>query len=256
MCFFPGFAILSQGKNKRVEDTNLKSHFLRKELKYRLSIAQMEELIVLLGSDLVYDNYNLSGVPYPITSIYYDTKHYDVIRHSTSHPKHKAKLRLRIYENQSHFLELKQKFKGIVYKKRIQLTKIESDDFVSNLILPTRADYRQNFVLSEMKAFLDQYCPLIRPVQIDYQRTAYVFGPTKEKVRITFDKNVKVRAVNQTNWTDLIDTDEVLMEIKVKITLPLKLVKALSHLKIYPASFSKYGKYYEMQLKKGAIRYV
>ena len=103
----------------------MKSHFQRKEIKYRLTKGQMDSLIALLGDELVFDFYCPTGQPYHISSIYYDTPNYDVIRRSNDKPRHKAKLRLRTYEDNSHYLELKQKYRGIVYKKRIALSEQE-----------------------------------------------------------------------------------------------------------------------------------
>lgn len=234
----------------------MKSHFQRKEIKYRLTKGQMDSLIALLGDELVFDFYCPTGQPYHISSIYYDTPNYDVIRRSNDKPRHKAKLRLRTYEDNSHYLELKQKYRGIVYKKRIALSEQELGEFIRHRILPNRSDYESRSVLADMAGFLALHPDLIKPVHIEYHRIAYVYNPTKENVRMTFDSRLRVYEEARQSWVKLLPSDEVLMEIKVVGTMPLTLVKALSALKIYPHSFSKYGKYFKQQLIKGEISYV
>ena len=61
---------------------------------------------------------------YPICSIYFDTDDYRLIRASLEKPVYKEKLRLRSYGAPSRmegpvFLELKKKYKGVVYKRRV-----------------------------------------------------------------------------------------------------------------------------------------
>ena len=57
-----------------------------------------------------------------IYNLYYDNDNFDSIITSIEKPEYKSKVRLRCYGNSENvFLEVKQKFKGIVYKRRINL---------------------------------------------------------------------------------------------------------------------------------------
>ena len=60
---------------------------------------------------------------YTICNIYYDTDDYRLIRASLEKPVYKEKLRVRSYgvpqEDGKVFVELKKKFDGVVYKRRI-----------------------------------------------------------------------------------------------------------------------------------------
>ena len=76
-----------------------------------------------------------------------------------------------------------------------------------------------------------------------------------KKLRITFDKNVRSRETDLKleagDYGDLYFEDgTIVMEVKTLDTLPLWFAKALSRMKIYPASFSKYGRVYEKILEK------
>ncbi len=59
-----------------------------------------------------------------ISNIYFDTEDYCLIRRSLDKPLYKEKLRLRVYglpkDDSESFIEIKKKFNGVVYKRRIQ----------------------------------------------------------------------------------------------------------------------------------------
>ena len=64
------------------------------------------------------DSYCENGEDYEIYSLYYDTKHHDLIRHSLSHPYYKEKLRVRSYriprsQQEPVFVELKKQIGGV-----------------------------------------------------------------------------------------------------------------------------------------------
>lgn len=50
--------------------------------------------------------------------------------------------------------------------------------------------------------------------------------------------------------TNLIDSNTFLMEVKCINSMPIWLTHILAEMKIYPTSFSKYGKIYEQGLQK------
>ena len=101
--------------------------FKRYEKKYLLSGEQFELLWREIADRIQPDEYFRSTV----CSLYYDTGDFELIRHSIEAPIFKEKLRLRSYgvpdEDGEVFVELKKKFKGVVYKRRIKLTEAEAE---------------------------------------------------------------------------------------------------------------------------------
>ena len=105
--------------------------FERRELKYRITDAQRAALEAAFDARMVPDEHGEST----ICNIYYDTADYRLIRASLEKPAYKEKLRLRSYgvtePGGEVFLELKKKYKGIVYKRRITLPEDAAGDFIA-----------------------------------------------------------------------------------------------------------------------------
>ena len=105
--------------------------FERRELKYRITDSQRAALEAAFGARMVPDEHGEST----ICNIYYDTADYRLIRASLEKPAYKEKLRLRSYgvtePGGEVFLELKKKYKGIVYKRRITLPEDAAGEFIA-----------------------------------------------------------------------------------------------------------------------------
>ena len=105
--------------------------FERRELKYRITDAQRAALEAAFGARMVPDEHGEST----ICNIYYDTADYRLIRASLEKPAYKEKLRLRSYgvtePGGEVFLELKKKYKGIVYKRRITPPEDAAGEFIA-----------------------------------------------------------------------------------------------------------------------------
>ena len=104
--------------------TDFRETFKRKEVKYRLTADQRAFLEGIVQQYLALSPFGESVV----NSLYLDTSDHSVIARSLEKPLYKEKLRLRWYGSESLadaksvFFELKKKFKGIVYKRRVCLT--------------------------------------------------------------------------------------------------------------------------------------
>lgn len=217
--------------------------FKRVEKKYRINRQQYESLICLLHNYMVKDEYG----EYTICNLYYDTDQYELIRNSLDKPVYKEKLRLRSYGtpngNSKVYLELKKKYQGVVYKRRISMSLEEAQRYLEEGIKPKE----QGQIFREIDFFLETYHPTPK-IYIAYDREAYA-GIEDPNFRITFDRNIRSRVHHmeledeKTDLSLLLDT-EYLMEIKVKTALPTWLVDFLSEQQIYPCSFSKYGSFY------------
>lgn len=220
------------------------STFQRVEKKYLLTIEKSCELLKHLRPYIELDQYGL----HTICNIYYDTDQFDLIRRSIEKPPYKEKLRLRSYgipdKDDKVFLEIKKKWEGVVYKRRISLTLAEAKAYLED----QKPLGRQGQIEQEMDYFIKFYQP--RPkMYIAYDREAY-FGRENPGLRITFDRNIRSREEDlQLELGDagklLLDKGSRLMEIKAENAMPIWLVHILSELEIYPVSFSKYGTIYK-----------
>ena len=109
-----------------------KSIFKRHELKYLVSAGQREFIESEFARYMIPDEHGEST----ICNIYYDTPDFRLIRRSLEKPVYKEKLRLRSYgtasKDEKVFLELKKKYKGIVYKRRISFNYDEAQEILEN----------------------------------------------------------------------------------------------------------------------------
>lgn len=226
--------------------------FNRYEHKYLLNLQTYEKVISRLGFYMELDKYNLSGNPYTIANIYFDTRDDYLIRHSLSKPVYKEKLRLRAYgvpdENDKVFLEIKKKFNGIVNKRRTALATNMAYDFVKTGKAPPEKDYMNAQVIKELTYFLKRYS-LVPKVYLAYERIAY-FEKNNSDLRISFDMNIRSRRDNLKVESgdfgeQLLNGEYYLMEIKTSFAKPLWLSDMLSELDIKRQSFSKYGTEFE-----------
>ena len=100
---------------------SIQCSFARIEKKYLLTRTQYRRILPALQAHTEPDEYG----QYTICSIYYDTPDFALIRASLEKPVYKEKLRLRSYgvptDDARAFVELKKKFGGVVYKRRITL---------------------------------------------------------------------------------------------------------------------------------------
>ena len=221
----------------------------RYEVKYIIDARQCEILKQRLVGHMVLDKYGVTS----IASLYYDTPNYRLIRASIEKPPFKEKIRLRSYglatETSPVFLELKRKFDGVVYKRRVQSTIPEVEAFFERGV-SVAADGQ---IAREISYFRDFYKTLVPACLIIYDRGAY-FEPDGD-LRLTIDGNPRYR-VDQLNLTTSMEGASLLpqgcsiLEIKVQAAMPLWLTAILDEAKIRPASFSKYGEAYKAQLAR------
>ncbi|HWQ96797.1 MAG TPA: polyphosphate polymerase domain-containing protein [Clostridia bacterium] len=212
--------------------------FERFEEKYLLTAAQYQKVLAGLRGRMQPDLFGRSTV----SSIYYDTPDYRLIRSSLDKPDYKEKLRVRAYGmptvQSRAFVELKKKVDGIVYKRRAEMELSEA-----NLLLAGKQTEQDSQIIREIRYFVGFYQP--QPsVFLSYKRVAYTGA--ENGLRITFDDDIRFRtsAIRLTAgiWgQELLAPGMTLMEIKAPGAMPLWLCELLNHNGIYPASFSKYG---------------
>ena len=221
----------------------------RYEMKYLMDAKQTGLLRQIVSKHMKIDEFGLTS----IASLYYDTIDARLVRESMEKPVFKEKIRLRSYglatEESPVFLELKRKYDGVVYKRRVQSTIPEVERFFSGEEI-TGGDAQ---IQKELAYFRDHYRTLIPACLIIYDRTAY-YEPGGD-LRLTIDQAPRYR------MEDLVLTDSMkglpllpkgwsILEIKVQGAMPLWLSQALSEGGIYKSSFSKYGEAYRQELLK------
>ena len=215
--------------------------FKRFEIKYIITEDQCEKLKALFTPYMKGDEYGNST----IKNIYFDTPSHLLIRNSIDKPIYKEKLRIRSYgqstANSKVFVELKKKYDGIVYKRRIELPHDVAFNWISG-DTPRPVDTQ---ISREIEYFTQFYGNLKPAVFLSYEREAY-YEKNGGSFRITFDDNILFRTdaltlLSDTGGHPLLEDGKVLMELKCSGGIPLWLVNVLSEEKIYKTSFSKYG---------------
>ena len=221
----------------------IQSCFERCEKKYRLTPAQQQIILEGMRAHMRADDHPA----YTICSIYYDTDDWRLIRTSLEKPVYKEKLRVRSYgtpaDDGKVFVELKKKYDGVVYKRRITTRADQAKPFLDG---GNSADHGQ--IGREIQWFQSFYGAKPR-VFIAYDRLAFA-GKDDPALRITFDTNLRWRDTDLDlrcgdYGTPIDDPDMVLMEIKLPGVCPLWLSQLLSEVRAYPASYSKYGTCYK-----------
>ena len=235
--------------------------FKRIEKKYMLTADQHTALLSRISHRLEPDAHGRSTV----CSTYLDTPDFLLIRNSIDAKVYKEKLRLRCYgiprPEDAVFLELKKKYKGVVYKRRIKLCLADADNYI-------RTDHKppDSQIMREIDYAMQFYGRPQAAMVVAYERDVF-FGREDNGLRITFDTAVRYRTDRLSpefgnDGKCILPPDTALMEIKTDGAMPMWLARTLSDLRIYPTSFSKYGTAYrdlcqtQLHLTKGDIQHV
>lgn len=228
---------------------NTENIFQRYEIKYLISTEQKLRLLEGMGRHIQEDRFS----NYTICNIYFDTTSKYLIRRSLEKPVYKEKLRLRSYGTPAPdsivFLELKKKYRDIVYKRRITLSEADAMTYLcQNGPLPEKSQ-----ISSEIDYFRNFYRDICPSVVLSYDREAYC-GITQKDLRITFDQNILWRnhdfsLCSPIYGNEILAPGQTLMEIKVGEAMPLWLTHLLTENQIYKTSFSKYGCAYRQMMR-------
>ncbi|MCH5267070.1 MAG: polyphosphate polymerase domain-containing protein [Lachnospiraceae bacterium] len=226
---------------------NIQTIFERYEMKFILTKQLKEELMELLEEYMSPDPFGEAT----IRNLYFDTDTYRLIRRSIEKPVYREKLRLRSYSqvssDDSVFVELKKKYRSVVYKRRLILPEREAMDWLNGGICPV-----QGQIASEIDYFYHYYDTLHPVMYISYDRQAF-YSESNPDFRISFDDNILSRQDDlsltiEPNGTRLLDSDHVIMEVKTMGGIPLWLAHFLTEKKLYKTPFSKYGTAYREQI--------
>ena len=195
--------------------------FKRYELKYLLTKEQKETILRAMKPYMDLDQYGRTT----ICNIYFDTDNYRLIRRSIENPAYKEKLRVRSYgraePDSTVFVELKKKYKKVVYKRRISLPEEEAMKWMSG----ERPCPSCNQIGEEVDYFLSYYEKLHPVIFLSYEREAF-YAKDESDFRVTFDDTILCRqeelSLNTAAYgTELLPKGTVLMEIKCSGGIPL-----------------------------------
>ena len=221
------------------------SVFQRYEIKYILKSDQKARIVAAMMPYMAPDQYGRTT----IRNVYFDTPNYRLIRHSMEKPVYKEKLRIRSYQQarpgSEVFVELKKKYKGIVYKRRLSLPEQDAVDWMAGSQPPSE----DSQIRREIDCFLRYYGALRPTVFLSYERQAWYCRDGGD-FRVTFDDNILCRRTDLSlesavGGTPILDEGLVLMEIKCSGGIPLWMTALLREEKLYKTSFSKYGTAYQ-----------
>lgn len=231
-------------------DTKLS--FKRYEMKYLLERSRYEALRERLDAYITPDVYFKSTV----CSLYYDSDDFRLIRCSIDAPVYKEKLRVRSYgvpdRDGTVFVELKKKYKGIIYKRRVPMSAQQAADYLAGKAPPPED--------SQMTREIDWFLKTnaVSPkVFISCDREAYAARENSE-LRITFDSELRWRETELAltagcHGERLLADGQVLMETKIPQAAPIWLARMFSELGIFPTGFSKYGNSYKKLILNGVV---
>ncbi len=221
------------------------SIFQRREIKFLVDSRQRAMLEQAFRGRMVPDPHGEST----ICNVYYDTPDYRLVRTSLEKPVYKEKLRMRSYGRvngeEAVFLELKKKYDGVVYKRRISLRQRDAAAYMAGLSpLPEGSQIGR-----ELDYFRRFYEGLRPAVYLCYDRSAW-FSSEDPDFRATFDNNIRWRREDMSlcapvGGETLLLPSQSLFEVKTADAIPLWLVEALDAGGIRQASFSKYGEAYK-----------
>lgn len=222
--------------------------FKRYELKYLLTRQEKEQLLGIMEPYMKLDGYGRTT----IRNVYFDTDNFRLIRRSLEKPAYKEKLRVRSYQAVSPeepvFVELKKKYKSVVYKRRLALPEAQTmDSFRNGTPLPVHSQ-----IGDEIQYFRQYYGTLHPSVFLSYEREAY-YALDGGDFRVTFDENILYREQDfslgdEIYGEPLLEENQTLMEIKTSGGIPLWMSHALTQMNLFKTSFSKYGSAYQKML--------
>ncbi|MDO4401254.1 MAG: polyphosphate polymerase domain-containing protein [Coriobacteriia bacterium] len=245
--------------------------FERKEIKYLLTPMQYLQFRALAEQHLAPAEYHDSLV----SSVYYDTADDLLINRSIQGGKYKEKLRVRSYgadagsPDSPVFVEIKKKFKGITYKRRVNCTQAAADAFLggmdyleaierwplANAQAQEAAHSRVSLqIAGEIAWMRDHYEGITPKMRVSTHRLSFV-DVDDPALRITFDADARWQQVGRhvpsmlgagaSAQHNLFAEGEHILEIKCSQAYPMWLVAVLNECGVRPQSVSKYGLAYK-----------
>lgn len=207
--------------------------------------SQLAAVMSAIGENMELDKYGLTS----IRNIYLDDPSFILARRSIERPLYKEKLRFRSYgpvgKDGKVFVELKKKYDGVVYKRRLRMGVDDALEWFSD----PDAEGPDTQIGREID-FMRRRYPGIRPAMfLSYDRKAY-YADGGGDFRVTIDSNIRSRTDDvdlrsEPGGFAVLPENYTLMEIKTLYGYPMWMTKVLGEQGLYKSSFSKYGNAYK-----------
>lgn len=225
---------------------DFKTVFKRYELKYLMDGTQKAAVYAALEEHMLLDQYGHST----IRNIYLDTDNFLLARRSIDRPLYKEKLRFRSYgcpkPDGKIFVELKKKYKGVVYKRRLDMPL----DRAMQWFADPQAEGPQSQIGAEIDFLRSRYPGIAPAMVLNYEREAYY---PKESIdfRVTIDSNILARTEDldltaPNGGIAVLPEGYTLMEIKTLGGIPLWMTEVMDRCGLYKSAFTKYGNAYKL----------
>jgi hypothetical protein len=221
----------------------------RYELKYLVCESKAKAIEGYIKTRIDLDRYSKKspGGVYPITSLYLDSHNLKLCRETLEGHKNRFKLRIRAYDiddpNSPGFFEIKRRLNNIIVKDRVCVKHCDIAHVLHGLSMPSGYSPGDQQTIRQFRLYVNTInaAPVIN---IRYMRQAY---EGDNKVRITFDRQLKFRTCNKveglfqnSGWQDFPDQG-VIVEIKFTDRYPSWLNQMVRVLELYQQSVSKYA---------------
>lgn len=226
--------------------------FKRYELKFHITREEHAALRERILPRMTYDTYGDPEGKYNIVTLYYESTDKKIYYETMNRLRFRQKLRLRVYDeadlSSNAFIEIKQKFRNVVNKRRTMIPlgeayQVLSEPYNEELIQSVNASNPQ--ILREALHFKELY-NLQPALVVSYDRQAFSGVEESElDLRVTFDYNLKCRSdhlglENGPEGLHFTDEDFVVLEVKVSNSVPFWLARTLSDLGFARRGFSKF----------------
>lgn len=217
--------------------------FQRFEFKYVMPSSYVDALIPDLLRYMDYDKHS-KGDYYKLYSVYFDTINWDSYYEKIAGIEHRKKYRVRSYyptlkEDDPVFIEVKEKEKDIILKRRKDIPYGKLDDFVNNRYYdhdPILDEWRFHIMRENLRA----------KILIEYERLPFV-PKGRQDIRVTIDRNLayammKDRKINFGAKTKSVESmrEHCVVEIKFKNFLPLWTHQLIQKYNMRNDAFSKF----------------
>ncbi|NBW41678.1 polyphosphate polymerase domain-containing protein [bacterium] len=223
----------------------------RHELKYILPLNRADELFEDALSYCDYDPHVNATHSYEIASIYYDTADLRFYYDREESVGYRRKIRLRSYNTQGKstalFIEIKEKHKQFVNKKRVNLKSPEILDrfeFHNQIPLGAILEELEDSDAARELLYLQDRLELFPVVNIRYHRRPLI--PRYENdMRITLDTRITAGGENLAMYNDaqeksIIAPDLGVFEVKTNQAVPMWLQSILCRYSLPQTRYSKY----------------
>jgi hypothetical protein len=235
----------------------MQNSFFRFEFKYPIPdffLERVEQDLLEIGFEQD-DAYHTQDFYY-VSSVYFDTPQLADYFDKQGGFLQRRKVRARIYNQEidysnpgtpSIWLEIKEKYDMMIWKKRVCVTPAEwdklltSSQFAYHDIMP-RLNEKEKTIFSKF-IFLLEYQGRKPYVLVQYRRKAFSYGTSKEPIRITLDYNIAAEKNSLFCKVPSVDVSRktAIIELKFRETLPWKVQYLLKKYNLKRDAYSKYS---------------